>query len=117
MLIARRAIFYSFSTGCCDFPGPFFKRQHTSFSKRTPMLAMPGHRTLLNAELAAKYLLGAGEFEYAGMTYKDAANSPYRSWEQGLLVKGAEAVPSWTSAVFAKAVPKVSSHAEGTCTV
>lgn len=31
----------------------------------------PGHRTLLNAELAAKYLLGGGKFEHNGLEYAD----------------------------------------------
>jgi hypothetical protein len=69
-----------------------------------------GHRTLLNAELAAKYLLGAGEFEHNGVTYKDPANSPYRSWQQGVLMKGMEMVPSFAPDVFASLLPKVPSR-------
>ncbi|KAL7010247.1 hypothetical protein EMMF5_000267 [Cystobasidiomycetes sp. EMM_F5] len=36
-----------------------------------PLTYATGHRTLLNAELAAKYLLGGGRFEHNGLEYDD----------------------------------------------
>jgi len=36
-----------------------------------PFTYSPGHRTLINAEMAAKHFLGAGVFEHEGTTYTD----------------------------------------------